>query len=109
MQELRERTRLIVERMFPENQCEEVRQFLVQECGSNLPFFDGADCLRLERVRFSVLKLSSGDIDKLLHAIDLAQRDWRDVFMAADFGYDVQEHRKWAERYLSGDGESGQE
>jgi hypothetical protein len=49
----------------------------------------------MERIRFSVLKLSNGDMKKLVDAIELAKVDWRDLFMAAGFGEDPQAHKKW--------------
>ena len=49
----------------------------------------------MERIRFSVLKLIEGKIDKLISAIELAQIDWRDLLMAAGFGYDTDAHNKW--------------
>ena len=96
-----ERTRQVVQEMFPAGQHEEVGWFLVAECGNNLPFFDDLDEVGLERVRFAVLKLSNGDLDALLGAIQGAQTDWRDTFMAAGFGHDVTEHDRWANDYLA--------
>jgi hypothetical protein len=49
----------------------------------------------MERIRFSVLKLSEGKIDELVRAIELAQVDWRDLFMEAGFGHDPEAHNKW--------------
>ena len=54
----------------------------------------------MERIRFAAIKLSQGNINKLLRAIDEARMDWRDLFMAADFGYDVNAHEKWAKEIL---------
>lgn len=54
----------------------------------------------MERIRFAVLKLSQGNISKLLRAIDEARIDWRDLFMAAGFGYDVNAHETWAKEIL---------
>lgn len=49
----------------------------------------------LERVRLAVLKVSGGNLDHLLYAIDLAQTDWRDLLMAAGFGADPNAHKHW--------------
>lgn len=97
MQGLSERTRQVVQEM----QHEEVGQFLVAECGTNLPICDDIDEVGLERVRFAVLKLSNGDLDALLQAIQGAQTDWRNTFMVAGFGHDVTEHGRWANDYLA--------
>lgn len=49
-----------------------------------------------ERVRFAVLKLSEGNLDKMKAAIAQALIDWRDVLMAAGFGEDVHAHESWS-------------
>jgi hypothetical protein len=49
----------------------------------------------LERIRFSVLELSGGNIDKLKRAITLAQKDWRDILVAAGFANDPLAHKTW--------------
>ena len=54
----------------------------------------------MERIRFAVIKLSKGNIEKLLAVIDEACMDWRDVLMAADFGYDMQTHEYWLKEIL---------
>ncbi len=38
-----------------------------------------------ERVQMAILKLSNGDIDRLLANLALAKRDYRDVLMAAEY------------------------
>lgn len=59
------------------------------------PDLENLNQIELERFRFAVLKLSQGRLDILRRAIDLAQSDWRDLLMAADFGYDVTAHNRW--------------
>jgi hypothetical protein len=101
MQELSERTRAIIRKMFPAEQHEEIAWWLEAACGNNLPFFGDLDAVGLERIRFAVLKLSSGDLQALLRAVQCAQSDWRDAFVAAGFGDDVTEHDRWANGYLA--------
>jgi hypothetical protein len=101
MQELSERTWQIIQKMFSPEEHDEAGRFLVAECGNNLPFFGNLDEHGLERVRFAVLKLSNGNFDALLRAIEGAQIDWRDTFMAAGLGCDAMEHEHWANRYLA--------
>jgi hypothetical protein len=43
-----------------------------------------------------VLKISNGDQDKLLEAVLLAKRDWRDVLVWAGFANDLDAHAQWA-------------
>jgi len=94
------RTKQLTEIIFPADQVEEAIQWLVDECGNNIPFCSKHDEYQMERIRFAVLKLSSGNIPKLLGAIDEARTDWRDLFMAAGFGHDVKAHEKWAEEIM---------
>jgi hypothetical protein len=94
------RTKQLVEKIFGPKRVDEAVQWLEDECGNNLPSCDKADEYEMERIRFAVLKLSKGDIRKLLAAIDEARTDWRDLFMAADFGYDVNAHETWAKQIL---------
>ena len=94
------RTRQLVERIFSPMQAEEVVQWLEDECGNSIPSCQSHDEYQMERIRFAVLKLSYGNINKLLRAIDEARMDWRDLFMAADFGYDANAHDQWAKEML---------
>ena len=73
----------------------EAARILVEECGNNLPSCENLDSRGLERFRFAALKLSRGRLDELRRAVRLAQIDWRDLLMAADFGHDVQAHLSW--------------
>jgi hypothetical protein len=75
-----------IARLFPPDQRKRVRKALSQECGNNLPLLQNHDAVKMERIRFAVLKLSEGRLDKLARAIALAKADWRDLLMAADFG-----------------------
>jgi len=92
-----ERTVAIIRRLFPEAQHDVVCDVLARECGTNLPFCEACTGEQLERVRFAVLKLSGGDLDKLRRTVHDAQRDWRDVLMAAGFGHVLEAHRQWAD------------
>ena len=75
---------------------------LVEECGDNVPFCEDSTPEDMERIRFSVLKLSAGDLNKLGEAVKLAILDWRDLFVSAGFGYDVDAHQKWYAETLEG-------
>ena len=68
---------------------------LRDECGNNLPLMKDKDETALERLRFAALKLSQGELNKLLDAVILAQTDWRDLLVAAGFADDVQAHLSW--------------
>jgi len=94
------RTQQLVEIFFSLKNAPEAILWLEEECGNNLPSCSDNNEYHMERIRFAVIKLSKGNIQKLLEAIDEARMDWRDLFMAADFGYDVNAHEKWADEIL---------
>lgn len=90
----------LLEAIFDREDVAEASQWLEEECGNNLPFCKEDDEHKMERIRFAALKLSQGDLQKLLRAIELAQRDWRDVLVAADFGNQLDAHVVWARSVL---------
>jgi hypothetical protein len=79
-----------LEALFSPADRDQARTLLLEQCGENIPGWRGAIPYRLQ---CAVLKLSDGKLDKLQEAIDLAKIDFRDVLMAADFGYS--EHETW--------------
>jgi hypothetical protein len=93
-------TKQLIENIFDAKDTAEASQWLEQECGNNLPFCKDYDAQKMERIRFAVLKLSHGNIAKLLKTIDMARRDWRDVLVAADFGNHLDAHDLWAKDIL---------
>ena len=95
MIELSEKTIQIIDALFGQEQRAHVYELLRTECAENMPFCENHNPPNMERIRFSVLKLSEGQIDKLSQAIELAQVDWRDLFMAAGFGLDTEAHQRW--------------
>lgn len=97
---LTERTVRLVERLFDAADAARAQRLLLEECGTNLPFCDGQDAVGLERVRFAVLMLSAGDLDKLREVVEHAKQDWRDVLVWAGFGYSLTEHDRWAQAVL---------
>ncbi len=77
-----------VSEVFAVEQRAEVTAALINQCGRNLPFYENADARQLEQVRLAVLHLSHGNRDRLRRFITMAQSDWRDVLMAAEYGED---------------------
>src|SRR5438045_3553306 len=94
-QPLSPETRRRLDMLFAPNDRSAAEATLVNECGNNLPFLEKLDMFQLERFRFAALKLSDGKLDLLRRAIKLAQRDWRDLLMAAGFGDDLAAHERW--------------
>lgn len=95
MIELSEATIERINALFPVELRKEVEERLKEECADNIAFYEDSNPCRMERIRFSVLKLSKGNMEKLAKAIELAQTDWRDLFMAAGFGEDTEAHKHW--------------
>src|SRR3982750_2423238 len=81
--------------LFAPEDRERATALLYEQCGNNLPFLDKLDMYALERFRFAALKYSDGNLSQLERAVKLAQRDWRDLLMAAGFANDLEAHRKW--------------
>ncbi len=81
--------------LFSSEEYKSVCALLQDECGDNLRGINDKDELALERIRFSVLKLSHGDVNKLLAAISLAEEDWRDALVAAGFADEIHAHESW--------------
>ena len=66
MIELSKRTIEKINALFPEIPWDEVEGFLKIECGDNIPFCENRDKYEMERIRLSVLKLSEGNMEKLI-------------------------------------------
>ena len=97
---LSQRTKELIAILFSPQDVAEASQWLEDECGNNLPLCDKLDEYGMERVRFAALRLSQGNLHRLLRAIDEARIDWRDLLVAAEFGYDIQAHETWAKDLL---------
>lgn len=93
--ELSPETQRRLDALFAPEQRQEATRLLTGQCGNNIPFCERHDARQMERIRFAVLKLSGGDIEKLRRAIQQAQADWRDALVAAGFGHDVLAHTRW--------------
>ena len=98
--QLSPRTKQLVEIFFSQKDVSEASQWLEEECGNNLPSCGQQDEYGMERIRFAAIKLSKGNLLKLLKEIDEARMDWRDLLMAADFGIDVNAHEYWIKGIL---------
>lgn len=88
-------TRKRVALLFKPEEQEAACALLQDECGNNLPFMEDKDKIEMERLRFAAIKLSNGELNKLLNAVILAQADWRDLLVAAGFANDVHAHESW--------------
>ena len=95
--ELSENTLRLVRHIFPSAQRACVIAALESKCGSGIPLWVSPTPEGLERLRFAVLKLSSGSLPELERAVAIANTDWRDVLVAAGFGNDLLAHINWLE------------
>ncbi|HEY3328696.1 MAG TPA: hypothetical protein VGK19_01635 [Capsulimonadaceae bacterium] len=85
-----------VNKLFPDlEDARVVAELLERECADNLPLWHGTTPEHFERIRYAVLKLSEGDLEKLNKAIAIAKIDWRDSLVAAGFGHQVESYRWW--------------
>ena len=97
-------TRLRLDALFAEPDRQKAADLIAERCAEKLPFVSAAGPRvkggkvtpeSLERLRFAVLKLSSGDLGKLEVALRVAEEDWRDSLVAAGFDVDVKAHLSW--------------
>ncbi len=95
MIEVSSETRKRIRRLFPQEHWSQVEEHLRSECGDNLPFVESDHAELAQRIRFAVLKLSGGDLDRFERELREAAIDWRDTLMAAGFGDDIKAHRSW--------------
>lgn len=89
----------LVQKIFP-NHIDEVSQLLEEQCGQNLPYCENDTPESLQRFRFAALKASSGKMDGLIEAVELAKMDWRDLLVLAGFANNLEAHEKWAKKIL---------
>lgn len=93
-------TKQLIQALFAPAEAEEAAQWLEDECGNNLPFCKDYDEYKMQRIRFATLKLSEGNLTKLLKVIDMARRDWRDVLVVAGFANQLEAHETWAKKVV---------
>ena len=82
--------------LFPAGQRAEVSDLLASACSSNLPSAETLGPAGVERVRFAVLKISGGSLDRLRAAVAQARFDWRGTLVGAAFGDDPGERLAWS-------------
>lgn len=93
---LTEATQLRLNRLFLVRDRDEAVRLLAEDCDAERMHLPAAATQReVERCHFAVLKLSGGSLESLIEAVALAQSDYRDLLMTAEFGEDVNAHRDW--------------
>ena len=92
---LSKRSQKVAAVLFTEPRLSQLTNRLIAEASENIPFHGKSSASDMDRVRFSIMKLASMPGANEDAIFDLAQTDWRDLFMAADFGYSADAHHKW--------------
>jgi hypothetical protein len=92
---LSHRTAILADMLFEEPLRSLVKQALVDRVSENIPCWQPMTPESIERVRFAVMKLVRENELDFEKALAEAQFDWRDLFMAAGFGYNADEHEVW--------------
>lgn len=85
--------------LFTDDNLAFAERWLVTECGPNI-LGGFTDPIWVERVRAAALKVSNGSLDRLARTAILAQGDWRDLLMAADFG-SLNAHEAWLDERIA--------
>jgi hypothetical protein len=67
-----------IDAIFPPESREAARRMIAERCGADLPLSNhiGPDPSGFDRIRFAVLKLSGGDLERLRREIDDAHLKW---------------------------------
>lgn len=76
--------------IFKATDRQQARILLLQICTS------GRESQAADRCEIAALKLSMGSIEKLGQAVNLYHTDFRDLLMAAGFGFDTGAHETWS-------------
>jgi hypothetical protein len=95
MKTLTLRTIQLIDKIFNAEEKDVVKSLLIEECSELSEYEHMA-----ERIHFAIIKLSDGNTDTLLWAIQAAKGDYRDVLMWSGFGENVEEHNIWANTIL---------
>lgn len=64
-------TQKLVDIIYSKSQKTIVINILINECGNNLPLCKDWTSKQLERIRFAVIKLSEGTLDKFQYQLNL--------------------------------------
>jgi len=90
----------LVQKLFSNEDKEQAIILLKDECGNNLPFCEEYSPEALDRFRFAAIKISNGNLDQLKSAVIMANTDWRDLLVYANFATDINMHNEWAKSIL---------
>jgi len=98
LSDLTELTRAHIRALFRPSDVETAERVLASRCGRGLPGLGGRATGNLERSQSAAVRVSAGRLQDLNEAIALAELDWRDLLVAADFAEDPSAHTRWQPR-----------
>ena len=99
---LSSRTEQVAAALFEEPELGHIIRRLLQEASENIPFQENSTPEEMERIRYAIMKLIVQNRKNENRAFEYVKTDWRDLFMAAGFGYCAEEHNRWADRIMAG-------
>lgn len=99
---LSKHTEQLVDTLFEDPLRTRVRTALLEQVSGNIPDCEGKSPEDMERIRFSVIKLIHEDDANFAAVVELVYVDWRDLFMAAGFGFHPCEHEMWFRAVVEG-------
>jgi hypothetical protein len=101
---LSDRTKRLTEILLEEPERTRISQRLANEAAEDTPMWHDFSPEGMERIHFSILKLIAQHPNNENIAFNHARYDWRDLFMAAGFGEDINEHDNWCSEILRNEG-----
>jgi hypothetical protein len=95
-------TKKLIENCCPLLHQQEISELLVLRCSTHLPgVSSGAEWDALiDRVQLAAIRGSNWNINQINENVNLANVDWRDLLMAAEFGEDLSAHKIWQRHAL---------
>jgi len=95
MTDITKRTMKAIETLFSSEEQGIVKDELELNYFTNVAGCNGWSASQMERIWFAVLKSSNGQLSEFKTSIKLANTDFRDLLMIAEFGEDLEAHNKW--------------
>jgi hypothetical protein len=87
--------------LAPANLRREILSLLDSRCSTGLPFCEKDRDELIERIQMAVIRKTAFDMRCISENVDLANTDWRDLLVLAEFADDLSAHQVWCDRCLS--------
>lgn len=102
--QLSDKTKRAMLILLNDNDRSRIGDRLVEEASEKIPMWHEYTPEGLERIRFAIIKLIAQNTKNENIAFNHAKMDWRDLFMAAGFGFSATEHERWYEALTENNG-----